>query len=228
MSRRKRERKRLEEGGVDSEVFDNAVATFIFEILTRQVQPADNLCNVDHYAVRDAYTLSYMFPQSRFVMVVRDGRAVAHSKMPVNHTSTEFNSTLYEEHLQAWEDQTRDMLTGCLAVGRLYCLAVYYEHLFLHPIHALQRILTFLNIPFPRHYDERGFLFYDKMEEILVRGNNPKFQKQLTTWVQCAPKLAFKEGNATHLLSTFGYLQLGNPPDYQNLNQRAILSEMLY
>lgn len=71
--------KRLEEAGITGEVLDSAVGSFILELIVRHGKPAPRLCNKDPFTIRSAVYLQYLFPNSKFIFMIRDGRAVVHS-----------------------------------------------------------------------------------------------------------------------------------------------------
>lgn len=71
--------KRLEEAGVKSNVIDHAVKQFILEIIVRHGKPAPRLCNKDPFTLRHSVYLHKLFPNAKYVFMIRDGRAVVHS-----------------------------------------------------------------------------------------------------------------------------------------------------
>lgn len=73
------ESRRLKEAGISSEVLDSAVAAFILEIIAKHGPPSTRLCNKDPFTLRSAVYLKELFPNSKFIFMVRDGRAVVHS-----------------------------------------------------------------------------------------------------------------------------------------------------
>lgn len=73
------ESKRLEEAGITNEVLDHAVGAFILEIIARHGVPAPRLCNKDPFTLRSAVYLRQLFPNAKFIFMIRDGRAVVHS-----------------------------------------------------------------------------------------------------------------------------------------------------
>lgn len=70
---------RLREAGVDEAIMDHATASFLMEVLTRYEEPARVLCNKDPFALKYSTWLFRIFPNSRFILMLRDGRAVVHS-----------------------------------------------------------------------------------------------------------------------------------------------------
>lgn len=73
------ESRRLQEAGITSEVLDSAIGAFILEIIVKHGSPAPRLCNKDPFTLRSAVYLKQLFPNARFVFMIRDGRAVVHS-----------------------------------------------------------------------------------------------------------------------------------------------------
>ena len=73
------EKRRLEAAGVTGEVLDSAVRAFILEVIAKHGEAAPRLCNKDPFTLKSAIYLSQQFPKSKFILMIRDGRAVVHS-----------------------------------------------------------------------------------------------------------------------------------------------------
>ena len=74
-----REKLRLDEAGVTDEVLDAAMQAFILEVIAKHGEPARVLCNKDPFTLKSSVYLSRLFPNSKFLLMVRDGRASVHS-----------------------------------------------------------------------------------------------------------------------------------------------------
>ena len=70
---------RLAQGGINDDVINAAVASFVLETIVQHGPPADVLCNKDPLAFKHGQYLSKLFPKSKWIFMVRDGRAVIHS-----------------------------------------------------------------------------------------------------------------------------------------------------
>jgi hypothetical protein len=70
---------RLAQGGITDDVINAAVASFVLETIVQHGPPADVLCNKDPLAFKQGQYLSKLFPKSKWIFMVRDGRAVIHS-----------------------------------------------------------------------------------------------------------------------------------------------------
>ena len=92
-----KESMRLEEAGLTDDVLASAISSFILEVVARHGEPAPRLCNkvrIKHVdtdimsiimIIQDPFTLKSgkylreLFPNSKFLFMVRDGRATVHS-----------------------------------------------------------------------------------------------------------------------------------------------------
>lgn len=74
-----KEAMRLEQAGVSKHVLDNAVAAFCLEVIARHGEPAPRLCNKDPLVIKMGTYVLELFPNAKFVFMVRDGRATVHS-----------------------------------------------------------------------------------------------------------------------------------------------------
>lgn len=73
------EAERLKEAGIDEDVLDSALSAFILEIIVKHGVPAPRLCNKDPFTLRSAVYLRKLFPKAKFILMIRDGRAVVNS-----------------------------------------------------------------------------------------------------------------------------------------------------
>ena len=74
-----KESMRLEEAGLGGDVLDSALAAFILEVVARHGEASPRLCNKDPFTLKSGTYLKKLFPKSKFLFMVRDGRATVHS-----------------------------------------------------------------------------------------------------------------------------------------------------
>ena len=74
-----KEKERLIQGGVNDKVIDAAMSSFILETIVKHGEPAEVLCNKDPLALMSGQYISRLFPKSKWLFMMRDGRAVIHS-----------------------------------------------------------------------------------------------------------------------------------------------------
>uniref|UniRef100_A0A0B7ADI3 Protein-tyrosine sulfotransferase n=1 Tax=Arion vulgaris TaxID=1028688 RepID=A0A0B7ADI3_9EUPU len=218
------EKKRLDEAGVTSDVLDSAIRSFILEIIAKHGAPAPHLCNKDPFTLKSTVYLSKQFPQSKFILMIRDGRAVVHSMITRKVTISGFDLTSYRKCLQKWNTAVETMYGQCLHVGPYRCLPVYYEQLVLHPKEWMVRILEFLNIPWNEsvlHHEEfvgkPGGIALSKAEKSTDQVIKPVNIEALSQWVGSIPDDVVKDMELlAPMLRTLGYDPLANPPNYGN------------
>ncbi|XP_060640771.1 protein-tyrosine sulfotransferase 2 [Anolis sagrei] len=168
-----REKLRLDQAGVTAEVLDAALAAFVLQVLAQQedqeqgddqevvhvqqdgvrtqqegvhIQKHQLLCNQDPFALRSAAYLARIFPNSRFILMLRDGRAVVRSLMAGQVRLAGFDLRSTRDCLSQWSKAVEAMLGQCLQVGPRRCLPLRYEHLLQHPRAALHQVATFLGV----------------------------------------------------------------------------------
>ena len=73
------EARRQSEAGITPEVFNSAIGAFILEIIVKHGKPAPRLCNKDPITLKSAVYLGHLFPNLKFIFMIRDGRAIVHS-----------------------------------------------------------------------------------------------------------------------------------------------------
>lgn len=61
------------------QVINSAIAAFCLEVIAHHGEPAARLCNKDPLTLKSADYLSELFPEAKFIFMVRDGRATVHS-----------------------------------------------------------------------------------------------------------------------------------------------------
>ena len=142
-----KEGRRLVEAGLDDDVLTVIIRNFVSDVIELHGPPAKFLCNKDPLTLGSMVELEKMFPRAKFVLLIRDGRAVAHSIVSHNVTITGVD---YRSHVSAalfWNRVTEKMWKLCGDAGPNKCLPVFYEKLVVNPRQEMEKLLAFLNIP---------------------------------------------------------------------------------
>uniref|UniRef100_T1J9P8 Protein-tyrosine sulfotransferase n=1 Tax=Strigamia maritima TaxID=126957 RepID=T1J9P8_STRMM len=219
-----RESARLVEAGLDNEVLNSAMAAFFLEVIARHGEPAPRLCNKDPFTLKSAVYLSQLFPNSKFIFMVRDGRATVHSIISRHVTISGFDLTDYRQCLSKWNAAVQLMYLQCKEVGPDRCLRVYYEQLVLHPREQMDRILEFLVVPWNEsvlHHEQfinkPGGISLSKMERSSDQVVKPVNLEALSKWVGHIPDDCVRDmASVAPMLAMLGYDPNGNPPNYGN------------
>lgn len=142
-----KEHRRLKEAGLSDSTLDDATRAFISDIITANGPMAPHLCNKDPLVLNYMPDIVRLYPKSRFILMIRDGRAVAYSIVNRNVTITGVDSKSYVSAALFWNKVIQRMTTDCRHLGKHRCLQVHYEELVAKPRHWMEQILTFLDIP---------------------------------------------------------------------------------
>ncbi|KAF7256803.1 hypothetical protein EG68_06185 [Paragonimus skrjabini miyazakii] len=127
---------RLTEINIYPDILDTATANFLAEIIEQMGEPAPYLCHKDPRTFFYLSYLGYLFPNAKFVNMLRDGRgAIMSSKRRQLSNGTEFLL------LAKWERFVRQMQYDCQTLGPTRCLTVRYEQLVLYPEKTLHKVM---------------------------------------------------------------------------------------
>ncbi|XP_035691222.1 protein-tyrosine sulfotransferase 1-like isoform X2 [Branchiostoma floridae] len=217
-----KEKSRLEEAGVTDEVLDDAISSFVLEVIAKHGEAAPYLCNKDPFTHKSTVYLSSLFPNAKFILMLRDGRAAVHSMITRKVTITGFDLTSYRNSLTKWNQAIENMYSQCVQVGPTKCMPVQYEQLVLHPKEWMERILTFLEIPWDEavlhHQDfigKPGGASLSKIERSTDQVVKPVNLDALTSWVGHMPDDVVRDmPYIAPMLQRLGYDPRQNPPDY--------------
>ena len=155
-SKSQKESSRLREAGISEETLDGATRAFISEIILNHGKSAKYLCNKDPLVLNYVQDLSRIFPRSKFVLMIRDGRAVAYSIVSRNVTISGVDSKSYLSAALFWNKVIQRMSTDCVN-HRKRCLMIHYEDLVSNPRKWMTKLLEFLGIPWHEnvlHHDQ--------------------------------------------------------------------------
>merc|ERR1719297_388092 len=189
-----KESMRLEEAGLTDEVLASAISSFILEVVARHGEPAPRLCNKDPFTLKSGNYLRELFPNSKFLFMVRDGRATVHSIISRKVTITGFDLKSYRQCLTKWNAAISAMDAQCKELGDAHCLRVPYEQLVLHPRPMMEKILRFLDLDWTEdvlHHEkkigQKGGISLSKVERSSVQVIKPVNLDALSKWVGHIP-----------------------------------------
>jgi len=218
---------RLQEAGLTGDVLDSAISSFILEVVAKHAEPAKRLCNKDPFTLKSGGYLKQLFPNGKFLFMVRDGRASVHSIITRKVTITGFDLKSYRQCLQKWNTAITAMNEQCKELGPDHCLPVYYEQLVLHPEKWLRKILKFLDLPWDdavlhheQQINKKGGVSLSKVERSSDQVIKPINLDALSKWVGHIPQDVLDDmADVAPMLAHFGYDPAGNPPNYGKPDQ---------
>lgn len=142
-----REHKRLVEAGMEEKLLDKATRAFINTIILGHGSLVQFLCNKDPLVLNYMNDVLRLYPHAKFVLLIRDGRAVAHSIVSRNVTISGVNSRSYLSAAMFWNKVMMRMTRDCDYIGPGKCMELYYEKLVADPQKWMKILLEFLDVP---------------------------------------------------------------------------------
>ena len=226
----KKESMRLEEAGLTGDVLDSAFSAFILEVLAGQGKASPRLCNNDPSTIYSGTYLKHLFPKSKFIFMVRDGRANVHSIITRKEVITGFDPKSYRKSLTKWNTEISAMNNQCEDLGSDYCFKVYYEQLVLHPGKWLTKIFKFLELDWAEdimhhktQFNRVHGISLPKMDHSSDQVVKPVSIEDLSKWVGKMPQDVVEDmANIAPMLEKMGYDTHGNPPNYENPDAEVV------
>ena len=178
---------------------------------------------IDHTPANIQYTdiLAELFPAARFIHLVRDGRAVAASIIPLDWGANTIDRAAY-----SWMEYISCGIAAEASLGDERILRVRFEDLIQQPHNTLERICLFLNLRYqPRMMQGGGFRVpgYTAGQHSLL-GKEPDAQRAHAWGKKLASRqIEIFESIAGELLSSLGYpLIFGNSARKMNLMDKIV------
>jgi len=225
-----KESMRLQEAGLNSDVLESAISSFILEVIAGHGEASPRLCNKDPFTMKSGMYLKKLFPKCKFLFMVRDGRATVHSVITRKVTITGFDLKSYRQSLTKWNTAISTMNDQCEQMGSDYCMKVHYEQLILHPRKMLTKILQFLDLDWTEdvmHHEkqinkEHG-ISISKVERTSDQVVKPVNLEALSKWVGSIPDDTVKDmAKIAPMLKKLGYDPNGNPPNYGTPDEEVV------
>ncbi|XP_074642576.1 protein-tyrosine sulfotransferase 1-like [Tubulanus polymorphus] len=206
------EKARLDEAKVTEDVLEYALGSYILSIIVKHGEPAARLCNKDPFTLKSMDLIMKIFPQSKFILMIRDGRAVAHSIVTRKITISGFDTKTYSGALRDWNRAIQVMYRKCLKMSHV-CMPLWYEQLVIDPEPQMRKVLKFLDIPWNDivlHHEQtigkEGGISLSKRERSTDQVNKPVNTDALYKWIELMPKsVKDNAGSIAPMLKDLGY-----------------------
>ncbi|KAL3309933.1 Tyrosylprotein sulfotransferase [Cichlidogyrus casuarinus] len=156
--RSKSMRYRLEAINLWPDTVFKAFRGFFIEIIEATTDSSKRSCTKDPYMLKSIDFLNRLFPRAKFILMIRDGRAVTASVMKRSVSIQHIDINNPFDIFYKWENSTTVMTSQCELLGPLVCLPVRYEDLVLRPRETMLHLTKFLEITWTD-----AFLAHDKI-----------------------------------------------------------------
>ena len=204
------ETKRLEQAQIYSDTVNIAAKNFISSLISNYKLKSKFLI-LKHYAYGFYIEyLSILFPKSKFILMIRDGRSVIVSNLKNVSSILDKN---YEQHLLKWNELNEIMYSQCMLVST-HCLPIYYEQLVIQPKIEIKKISRFLDL---------------SLNDSINLLNNKQINRSKinTDWINVIPKRDLNEiENIAPILKRLGYETKNYSQNYnKNFDKYTIINQ---
>jgi protein-tyrosine sulfotransferase len=166
------------------------------------------LCAHDPHSTIYMQKLHEIFPNAKFVYMIRDGRASVYSHM--KYLNIKVNAKNYYDHLIRWNEFTKKSFEQCKQIGEHKCKIIKYEDLILNKKRTVKSVVKFLNIKF-----EEAMMNHDKLvgTKVILENDGwstdqvikPVYMNSLKSWIGKIDYDSFKIKADIDMLKTLGY-----------------------
>ena len=208
-----------------NEAINAANGAYIYEIIKRHGRNASYLCTKDPTTLEYSEYLASLFPNAKFLLMIRDARATVHSVDSRYINSGGYQIKNLRENFLNWNNLIEKMYSQCVSIGSDRCLPVYYEQLVLHPERELRKILAFLNLPWNdnvlNHEKYIGSkISLSKTEKSSDQVVKPINLEGLDLWFDKIPDFILNDIDfLAPMLKTLGYDTKSKRPNYGEADQ---------
>lgn len=131
----------INDSAIDISILDRAIGIFIKEIIYGNGKLSKRLCDKDPNIAKHISYLKKVFPNSKFILMIRDPRAVVYSYSNIYKRN---NSIFLEKIAKKWNKFMENAIKECNIAGNKFCLKVYYEKLVRNSSNELKNIINFV------------------------------------------------------------------------------------
>ena len=231
----------LTEGGVQMRTVERAASAFIYYILNFRGASADDIssayssfnektttrpCAKDPDILHHIAYLHQIFPNAKFVHMIRDGRAAAHSFML--RVKEELTFDRFLSYFSSWNSYVQHVDAECSRLGPDVCIQIRYEDLVSRAEPVMRRVLRFLNATWTDELLRHEAHFTDEISVSRLEWSTSQIQNRIYNnslrplW---AEKIPSYNGLLveSQMLRRFGYnLSLGMRPVAEAMYRRSI------
>ncbi|KAI6649766.1 Protein-tyrosine sulfotransferase 1 [Oopsacas minuta] len=212
-----KEVQRLDEASLDENAINRVMGVMFMQIFREQSEGTpEHFCNKDPFNLAHIHDLENIFPNAKFILMIRDGRAVTHSITTRGVTISGVDIRSEEKVLGFWNSACENMIRECSYINHKYahphCLEVFYEKLISDTERELKRVFTFLDITWDNrilHHEQlvdNGGIKLSKLEPSSKQVSKAIYNESLYKWrSELSPRFLVKAHESAPLLARLGY-----------------------
>jgi protein-tyrosine sulfotransferase len=193
----------LLEAGINRTVVDAGARNFIKNSIKKSEENRLITCYSDITNALYANYLFSLFPESKFIMIIRDGRAMVNS-INKNNIEDHFFQQNSMRSMLNWNNLNEVFISSCIKLGSLNCLIIFFEQLIIDPKREIQKISKFLNMP---------------IKKFNYNLDKSKIEKSLNSWIGKISKHQLSDEIAP-MLKKLGYDSKSEITNYAELYEK--------
>jgi protein-tyrosine sulfotransferase len=183
-------------------------ALFIYHNLKNRLRKADIFCVKEPMLIRHITRLNQIFPRSKILVMVRDGRASSYS-LSIKRKEIDQNKT-FMDYLNEWNTMYRTAYKECRSLGFRSCKIVKYEDLVKKTEQTMKSVSDFLNIEFTSEFLNHekyigSRIILEKNGWSSDQVNRSIYMEALESWVGKVAYSKYKVFRKIDMLRKFGY-----------------------
>lgn len=135
----------MKAAGIKNDTLDRSIGLAVYYVMLMNVEKnVERLCNKETSNRRHIKFFKNVFPNSKFILVIRDGREVAFSF--VKRLGGKITFERFFDTLKKWNNDNIDSYNQCITAGEDYCLILRYESLVTNPGIEIRKMISFLGV----------------------------------------------------------------------------------
>lgn len=135
----------MKAAGIKNDTLDKSIGLAVYYVMLMNVERnVERLCNKETSNRRHINFFKNVFPNSKFILVIRDGREVAFSF--VKRLGGKITFKRFFNILKKWNNDNIDSYNQCVMTGKDYCMILRYESLVKNPEIQIRKMINFLGV----------------------------------------------------------------------------------
>lgn len=133
----------LENAHIGSDLVNKATGLFLYSLLQNHIENSQRLCAKHQNLLNNIGFLHDLFPNAKFIHVIRDPRSTIYSAVSRRMLKSKF---ILKQMAEKWYSKNSVINDQCQLLGENICLTVRYEDLVMESEKTLRNIVKFLNL----------------------------------------------------------------------------------
>jgi protein-tyrosine sulfotransferase len=179
---------------------------YIYTLMNEHVEPAaERLCAKDPDTLHFTAFLNELFPNAKFILMVRDARAVVYSLLKLYGEPVTYANA--HKYVSTWNSFYEGVKLQCDRMGEAACTVVRYESLILNTERVMRRVAKFLDLPWTENFLHHEAFVGKKIQVSNTEWSTGQIKQKLyaSSLLNWRDKVSYNCENTRCLMEEFGY-----------------------